>query len=140
MNENPYIGRWIAETLKANGPLMALVTGGVHPNKAPQSARHPFIIYDVPLGRDVLGVGQARVLTRALCTVKVVGKAVDDQPPYAVMVQAADMIDSLLHGGSGTVAGLIHIGESTRKQTIEYEDDHQFQHLGGIYEIQAYTL
>lgn len=140
MNEVPYIARFIGEKLLADAQLAALVNNRIWQDMAAEDAIMPYITYDVTAGHDVKEVGNARILTTAAATVKVIGKELDDNPDYGTLVAVANHIDRILTGAAGSVGGVVMVDNIARDTPFDYLDDHQYRHMGGLYAAVAYEI
>lgn len=140
MNEVPYIARFIGEELLGDAPLVILVATRIWHGMAAEDAVMPYITYEVAAGRDVKEVGNARILTTAVATVKVIGKEMDDDPPYGDLVVISNAIDRILTGAAGPVDGVVMVDNIARTTPFDYLDDHQYRHMGGQYAVVAYEI
>lgn len=137
MIETVRVDQWLHDTLTTDPTLTALVAGRVYADLAPLTARWPAVIFNEQAPVDSLGVGGERILTSGLWQVK----AITDEPSWQGLGrQAADRVDDLLHGASGTAGG-VAVGTCHREQTVrfvEVVEGKQFRHLGGLYRINVY--
>lgn len=131
---------WLYGLLTGDTALAALVDSRVYSGAAPQGATLPCVIINHQSGRDVLGVGTVRVMSRLAYLVKAVGRC----QSYLALEPIADRIDAVLHGASGAVAGIEGAGAEllacTRTMTVAYaemDEGVQYRHLGGLYQIVA---
>lgn len=137
MIETVRVDEWLHDTLTADAALTALVAGRIYADLAPQTARWPAVVFNEQAPVDTLGVDGARLLTSGTWQVKVI----TDEPSWQGLGrQAADRVDDLLHGASGTAGG-VTVGTCHREQTVRFVEaveGKQFRHLGGLYRINVY--
>lgn len=137
MIETVRVDQWLHATLTADGTLAALVADRVYADLAPQTARWPAVVFNEQAPVDTLGIDGARILTSVLFQVKVI----TDEPSWQGLGrQAADRVDDLLHGASGTAGG-VAVGTCHREQIfrfVEVTEGKQYRHLGGLYRINVY--
>jgi hypothetical protein len=134
------VDEFLYARLTADAALVAAATGGIHADLAPQGTTSPWVIFQFQGGADVAGVNPStRILVNGLWVVKGVVEA----ETYQGVAQAiADRIDAVLHGASGSVAGLT-IESCAREAPLRYvellEGGPQVRHLGGQYRVVAYA-
>lgn len=134
MIENTLVETWLYGKLKNDATLAAKVGSRVYSYVAPATAVTPYVVFNAQSpGFDVMGVGTARVMLNCLYQVKVV---VQDAS-FSGAKDAADRIDELLHGATGTPSGGEVLG-CVREGPLAYAevtDGIEYRHLGGIYRI-----
>lgn len=135
------VDQWIYEALEADGQLAAVVGSRLFADQAPQDASLPYVLWQMQSPQpDTVGVGGVRILTNMLWLVKVV----DQTESYAGLLKAAaDRIDEVLCGLAGQTVGGVTVDSCVRVQPFRMVEDEsggrQYRHLGGIYQIVAYT-
>ncbi len=129
---------WLTQTLSANATLSGLVSGQFYSYIAPAEATYPFIVFKfVPASdsHDTVGLAGARIMTRMLYSVEVV----DDRNSFNRSGPIAELVDQVLHKGSGSVTGGIVIscirtaplaGIAIDETTGEIE-----RAIGGVFDI-----
>ncbi|HOG46292.1 MAG TPA: hypothetical protein PLG21_22210 [Anaerolineae bacterium] len=141
MLELPRIEDWLQEVLAGDAALTALLakhkdTGQcVYAYVAPQGAPMPFVVYSHQGSHDVRGVGPSRIMVSAVYQVKAVGPAAS----MGALTTAADRLDTLLQGASGTVVDGAVLA-CVREQPLSYvevDSSTRYRHLGGLYRIAA---
>jgi hypothetical protein len=139
-NEALHVYEWLHGRLVGDGALMALATGGVHPDIVPKEAVGPALVYYLSdPGTDVMEVGSIRILSDAIYTVRadVRGRS------YGPLRPILDRVEELLHRSSGTTA-TIRVETCTRSgmvppyTSVDYGE--VTRHAGGEYRVQASAL
>lgn len=85
---------------------------------------------------DTIVVGGARVFARGLYTVKAIRKT----DTWTTLRSAAERVDALLHGATGTAGGgqvLAFHRDSTLRFIERDESGAEWRHLGGTYRVTA---
>lgn len=140
MNEEAYITRWIQNRLGANTAIAALVGEKIYVHKAPQEVARPWIIIDPQGTSDIRLMDMTRLWVRGRWTIKVVGRVVDDDPPYGTMIQIMDLIDDEMQGAVDATDTDIEILSSIRTATGDYQDDSNYEHVFETFEIQGMAV
>lgn len=134
MIETTLVESWLYSRLSGDATLVSKVGTRIYAYVAPATADTPFVVFTAQSpGFDVMGVGTARVMLNCLYQVKVV---VQDGS-FNGAKDAADRIDALLHGATGTPAGGQVLG-CVREGPLAYaevSDGIEYRHLGGLYRI-----
>lgn len=134
MIENTLVETWLYGKLSGDATLTAKVGARIYSYVAPTTATTPYVVFSAQSpGFDVMGVGTARVMLNCLYQVKVV---VQDAS-FNTAKDAADRIDELLHGATGTPSGGEVLG-CVREGPLAYaeiSDGIEYRHLGGLYRI-----
>lgn len=134
MIETTLVESWLHTRLSTDAILTSQVSDRIYAYLAPARAATPFVVFNAQSpGFDVMGVGTARVMLNCLYQVKVV---VQDAS-FAPAKDAADRIDTLLHGATGTPPGGQVLG-CVREGPLAYaevSDGIEYRHLGGLYRI-----
>lgn len=133
------VDRFLYETLAGDPTLLAYLGAPVDPPRiysdlAPLGTQPLWVIYSVQSSADVMGIGQARYMARLLVLVRVT----DVAESYADAGAAYQRVDALLHGASGTVAGVGEVLSVIRQEPVrftEQADGQQYRHVGGTYEF-----
>lgn len=127
--------QWIATSLKADGPLAALVSTRIY--NTLRDGPVPCVIFQLQApGPDFNVLGGSRVWTPLHYLVR----GIAEQESYeGDLASIANRIDAVLHKASGSnAAGVIYSCVRVRVfQLPEVADGRQYRHLGGIYEIKA---
>jgi hypothetical protein len=137
MDEELYITRWIQNRLGANTELAALIGEKIYVHKAPQDVARPWLVIDPQGVTDVRLMDTTRLWVRGKWTIKVVGRVVDDDPPFVTMVTIMNLVDGELQGAEDDSDPDIEILSSHRTGTIDYQDDSNYEHVGETFEIQG---
>lgn len=134
MIETTLVESWLYSRLSTDAALAAEVGNRIYAYVAPARTATPYVVFSAQSpGFDVMGVGTARVMLNCLYQVKVV---VQDAS-FSGAKKAADRIDELLHGATGTPAGGQVLG-CVREGPLAYaevSDGVEYRHLGGLYRI-----
>lgn len=134
MIETTLIEAWIYNRLSTDATLTTAVGDHIYSYVAPATAATPYVVFNAQSpGLDVMGVGTARVMLNSLYQVKVV---VQDAS-FNGATAAANRIDALLHGATGTPTGGQVLG-CVREGPLAYaevSDGIEYRHLGGLYRI-----
>ncbi len=103
--------------------------------QAPSEATFPLIIFARISGRDLRGVGSARILANELYEVKAINRGTT--VGFAALRAIGDRIDALLNGASGAVADgqILACVRENALSYLETDADQIYCHLGGIYRI-----
>lgn len=137
MNEAFRGYEWLYSTLSAGTALVAVVSTRLYRHHAPQGAVVPYVVFRYEGGHDVAGVGTARVMTEGVYQVRATGLWAD----YATIKSAADQIDTLLQGASGTTSDTT-IAACVREEVFELndlaDDGQSYAHVGGLYRLTVY--
>lgn len=136
MIELPRIEEWLYSTLSTDSQLTTALGGRrIYGYVAPQGAAMPYVILSHQGGHDVRGVGPGRIMASVLYQVKVVGEGAS----FNGIKSAADRLDALLQGASGSVVDGAVLA-CVREQPLAYvevDSGAQYRHLGGLYRIMA---
>lgn len=120
---------FIFQTLSGDAELGALIPGGVHSEVAPEGTASPWIVFQYLGGSDLRGVGTVRVYASGVWIVKVIGEG----QSFADLAEAADRMDTVLHGSFGGVVVACYREQPFR--FAEVDGDRQYRHLGGNYRL-----
>ena len=140
MNEEGYITRWIQTRLGANTTIISLVGTKIFVHQAPQEVPRPFIIVDPQGTSDIRLMDTTRLWVRGRWTVKVVGRVVDDDPPFGTLMQIMNEIDDELQGAVDATDQDIEILSCIRISTGNYQDDSNYEHVFETFEIQGMAV
>lgn len=134
--ETQVAAAWLYDTLSNDSEVTDLVDTRIYQDVAPQGSTTPYIVYQASgQANDLMVVGQIRVWSDGLWTVKVV----DQSNSYASADAVYTKVDLALHRGDGTATGGI-VHTATREQTFSYPEIDQgvhYKHIGGVYRIQV---
>lgn len=139
MNEITVGYEWLYNLL-ANDPtgLGAIPIGGVFRGAAGDGTATPYIVMQYMGGHDVIGSGGHRIMADMPFHVYAIGPA----SSYANVKLAANRLDTLLQGASGTTSGGTVIA-CVRQSPISIEENVNgvlWTRFGGVYRIWAQTL
>ena len=73
-NELPKLEKFIYQTLTSDSSLSFLVDSRVYSYQVPRDAVFPLVQFSYLAGRDVQGLGSARLLSRPVYQVKTIGR------------------------------------------------------------------
>jgi Protein of unknown function (DUF3168) len=120
--------------------IMNLASGQVYNQQAPETARHPFIIFDVNAGGSVNRTANryfdGRYLVKAVTTNGDVGA--NSAETAAIL---SDAIYETLHEQNFALDGdwqLVRCQHVTVVKYVENQSNRQYWHNGGIYRVRAY--
>lgn len=132
MQETVRAEQWLFQTLGANATLAAL---GIYSEVIPEKASLPAVVFKFQSGSDYKVVGAIRVWADMVYLVEVTGEVAG----YAALQAYADLIDSLLHDKSGSVADgvILECEREAPHAMTEIEDGRQFRHLGGFFRLKV---
>lgn len=147
MGELTACGQYIVQQLSAQPALSGISAWSeqVPEAAAGQAAQgqivaFPCVLFSLLSGRDTVGAGGGRLLTRPIYLIRAVG--VGDS--FAALQPLADAIDAALQGNSVnppvTVGGMTVRG-AVRESARQYSDDDagvRYNHLGGEYQFFVY--
>lgn len=140
--EADLIARFLFATLNDDATLrtaLGVATGETRVAEAPAPetwGSGPFVTFQQQDIRDVRGMGTSRIMADALYQVKVT-KATES---FTEVSTAAQRVDVLLHGASGSVTGgsILHAMRDGSIRLPETDaEGRQWCHLGGLYRIWA---
>jgi hypothetical protein len=89
----PVVAAWLAGVLNGDTALMALATGGVWRNKAPEGTVMPYVVFNVQTANPKILAGGSIMWEELLAEVK----GFDRDINYAGLKPIADRILTLLH-------------------------------------------
>ena len=137
MTEIAVAERWIYGRLYADATLIAKGVTGVYADRAPDSAKPPYIVFALLTPRDVWTVETVRIMS----TLPYVVRAIGAGRGAVTLDDIADRVDALLHaqGGSPTGGGLVLACVRERPFTLteRTNDGVYLRHLGGIYRLEV---
>lgn len=135
MAETLVVEEWLYTVLSGDAVLSAAVGGRIYGYVAPTGAALPYVIYQQQAGRDIAGVGPARIMSTFSYIVKCVAKG----NSFAGIEVAANRIDAVLQAASGSnVRGtVIACVREAPFALVESTDTGQYRHLGGSYRLWA---
>lgn len=131
---------WLFQTLSQDSTLSTLVTD-CYRGVAPQGTIPPWVSFDFQSGSDTNSATGARLFTRDLYQVRVIGP----ESQFAAMQAAADRIDALLHGArnipiltatgqAGTLLACVRESQLTLPQDLPGSSyGAAWRLLGGLY-------
>lgn len=126
------VDAWLASKLN-DATLLAAAPGGVWADVAPEGTASPWVVFFLVAAADVNALGARRVLVDAVYEVRVTGVDVG----YGALKTAANRVDALLQGASGTNSDGTVIGcqgvEPVR--FMEQDGDRVYRHLGRQYQV-----
>jgi hypothetical protein len=139
-NELSIAEEWIETTIE-NDPVMQSLCGNpvrVFNEEVPVNTLYPFVVYSVHDNRDLIVIGDARVMATAAYLIKAI--AVGPDWPSDLM-SAAAQIDVLMNAILQPVTGGIVHGSrrSSEYRLVEQVEGKLFRHMGGIYEMWLQT-
>jgi len=133
MSEIATVETWLHNVLSNDVTLSGLVGSRIYGYVAPNKATFPLVIFQFQGGRDVAGVGAARIMTSGVWLVK----SVDRETNFTNLKAIEARIDSLLHKASGSVADgqVLACVREEPFSLVEVIDGIQYRHLGGMYRV-----
>jgi hypothetical protein len=142
MIEGPYVEEWLYGVIARDpGIQSSIVQGRVYRGTIAQDTDDaqgrllPAIRFFQTGSVDLVATGAHRVQNTLFYQIEVIDEAASISHLRAV----ADRFDYLLHGSMGRVSGL-YVMSCTRNSELNYmsiDESLQYQHLGGVYRIQA---
>lgn len=125
---------WLFDTLSADSVIAAAAVGGVWDGPAKDETPYPILRFDLQSALTVRGNSFFEIMQNMLWLVRMVGVG----GSYVPLEQAAQQIQSLLHGVSAVPVSGGMIESSAREQTFRQsrvDGGREFRHLGGLYRI-----
>ncbi|MGH2519756.1 MAG: tail completion protein gp17 [Chloroflexota bacterium] len=135
------IETWLYTQLANDATMQGLVgnPARVYAGLGPEGAPFPYLVYQYMAGPDVIATGGARVMTRALYTIK----AVDKSSSFVTCRTIMNQVETIIENQTGSTADT-RILSCIREQPLELvETDSSgtvYRHLGGRFRIQAQAL
>jgi hypothetical protein len=125
---------WLIDVLRGDGPLDALLAGGVYSELIPANKPLPSVRFQLQAGREITVVNGVNIYTDLLYLVAAV---VEGSP--AALVPIADRIDAVLHKAVGETS-TIRVQSCVREMPFrlrELLDGKLYRHAGGLYRIKV---
>jgi len=119
--------------------IATLTESQVYNEQAPETARHPFLVFSVNAGGSINDTANRYVDMRYL--VKAVTASGDSGPAAERAAELADAIYTALHGqdfAMGASWQLVRCQHLTVVKYVENQSNRQYFHNGGIYRVRAY--
>jgi hypothetical protein len=133
MNELPTIEKFIYQTIVGDSVLSSLIETRVYGYRIPRNALFPLIQFNYLAGRDVQGLGTARIMSRPLYQIKAIGR----EHLSSSLILIANRIDEIFQSISAELFEDLAISVR-REQPLSYqeqggESETEFRHLGGLF-------
>jgi Protein of unknown function (DUF3168) len=125
----------VMSKLQGDATLTGLAPGGVYPDVAPEDTPDPFVIVTLQAHEDVHELTRLSAFEVPRYLVKAVGLGTD----AADAVAAYARIHALLQGQTLTISGFtwMDTARESRVKYVERDGPVYWQHVGGIYRVEA---
>ena len=127
--------KWIRAVLIANADITAVVGTRVYADRSPSPLVFPYIIYNFMGGTDVQGLGTARLLSRPLFQVRVVGEGSPDTNARKVDKRIDDVLRVAVVQPSGEFFFSARREQPIDRPEINPATNKQFFNLGGLFRL-----
>ncbi len=140
-NELSVANTFLNTVLKADSALAAIVGTRIYadfaPEADPSATIYPLVLFNWQGGLDALSQGAARIFTRPLYQVRVIGRG-----GYGAITAAADRIDALLANVQNyalTVGGVPYVVQCYRERPMQMAEvvpgGERYSSRGGLYRL-----